>query len=136
MQKMLNFPAKRIRQLARAVQGEADQINHGIRLQVSYPAAEGPGAFFSVPVGSHTRYPLPGRTLLIGRTLVAAYGGNLMPGSNQARYEISSNVSSAPDNDNSHSNSSFPRSRPGLALQAVTGIRNHLSELSLPIEIH
>jgi hypothetical protein len=107
MQKMLDFPAKRTRQLARAVQGEADQINHGIRLQVSDSAAEGPGTFFSDPVGLHARYPLPGRTLLIGRTLVAAHCCNLMRGIDQARHEISSNVPSAPDNDNSHSNSSF-----------------------------
>src|SRR5215207_8873921 len=101
---MLDFACQMLDHLARAVHGEADHVDHHVRLKRDDLRAELVVAFGLLAVNRDAAHLLPRRMLEIGRLRPACDACNLMPRADEPRHEIRAYVSGSPDDDNVHSN--------------------------------
>jgi hypothetical protein len=91
-----------LRKCGRGVEGEADQVNNHVGLQVGDPGRERTVPVLGDPVRGDVTYLLPGRVILVAGSLSAADVDHVVAVADQPGNQEGADVAAPPDDDNSH----------------------------------
>ena len=123
VQQLPGQPPQTVDERLCGVKGEADQVDHGIRLQVGDAGGEAAVAILRDAIGSHVLHPLPGGVVDVAGALPAADVDDVVPGADQPRDEESADVAAATDDDDSHGSQAGRSRRPVVSRPPGRGAR-------------
>lgn len=101
MQKMLDRPSKGLHKLASAVQGETYQVYDGVGSQRPDPVTEDTRCLSYVSIDLMIFHLLPGGARKVWRAFSPADDDDMVPGSDKARDQVSPDVTTSAQNNDS-----------------------------------
>jgi hypothetical protein len=102
MEKMLDLTAERFNQLLRAFRRKANQVNQRVRPQRANAFPKSPTIFFLRAIKLKPRYELPSAIQRVRFAPASAKSDDLVPGSDQPRDQVCSNMSGTTNDDDAH----------------------------------